>query len=244
MPDTLRSNIPNLITLGNLLCGAIGIERVIAGDMFTAFLLILIAAFLDFFDGLSARLMGVDGEFGKQLDSLADLVSFGILPGLIVYHYMMLYGYCYPNGFCTSRYSWLALPAGAAWRLARFNISKDQIEGFKGVPVPIVGISFGSLVLALDSTAADFGSLGQIYSNFYFLATAPVIAAWLMVSDLPMLALKFKKGDEKLVWKLTLVAVCAVVIALFQKESGMLILLAYVFTSLLANFAFLKTKDG
>jgi CDP-diacylglycerol--serine O-phosphatidyltransferase len=229
----------------NLLCGAIGIERVLNGDIITAFVLVIIAAVLDFFDGFAARMLGVNGDFGKQLDSLADLVTFGVLPGIIFYHYLMLHGYCTAEGFCTSRYAWLALPAGAAWRLALFNIDTRQTTGFIGVPTPITGIAFASLALSQEYlTFLGPGMLHQWYQNFYFLTLAPVLAAWLMVSELPMLALKFKKGDVLNRWKIALLVVCALVFAIFQRDSGIPILLAYVFMSLLANFAANKQPNG
>lgn len=238
-------DIPNLLTMGNLICGAIGIERVFAGDMISAFLLIVLAAVLDFFDGFTARLLKVEGDMGKQLDSLADLVTFGVLPGIFMYHYMKMYGYCKPDGFCSSRYAWLALPAGAAWRLARFNISPPSKTGFTGVPVPIMGIAFASLALAFEpSDWYSPGLLKDLYSNFYFLAMSPVIGAWLMVSELPMMAFKFAKGDTQKLWKLILVVIWIAEIAVFKQEAGMPVLLSYVFISVLANFAHLKQSNG
>jgi CDP-diacylglycerol---serine O-phosphatidyltransferase len=242
---SLLKHIPNFITLGNLLCGVVGIERVFENDMISAFVLVLLAAVLDFFDGFVARLLKIDGEFGKQLDSLADLVTFGVLPGLILHHYLMYYGYCSPNGFCTSRYAWIALPAAAAWRLAKFNISTTQKTGFVGVPTPITGIAFAALVLVFES-GDGYGTnvLRPFYSNFYFLTVSPVIGAWLMVSDLPMLALKFGKADPLKVWKWVLLAAMAGVVLVFGKETGVLILVVYVFTSLLANFAHTNKENG
>jgi CDP-diacylglycerol--serine O-phosphatidyltransferase len=244
MREALKS-VPNLVTLGNLLCGLIGIERLFAGELLTAFVLVLVAAVLDFLDGFLARLLKADGEMGKQLDSLADLVTFGVLPGLIFYHYMMFYGYCYPNGFCTSRYAWLVIPAGAAWRLARFNASAPSLKGFVGVPVPIAGIALSSIALSLTEIQGwEPGILRPILSNFYFLSMAPVLVAWLMVSELPMMAMKFYAGDEQKPWKLALVVAVVLVIAIFQRDAGIPVLLVYVLLSLLANFANTKQQHG
>lgn len=244
MKEALK-DLPNLLTLGNLACGAIGMERAMGGDMQSAFICILIAAVLDFFDGFAARLLGVTGEMGKQLDSLADLVTFGVLPGILMYYFMMQYGYCKPDGICTSRYAWMALPAGAAWRLARFNISPPSLTGFTGVPVPIMGIAFASLVLCLDPVSQHTpGLLYPIYSNFYFLALAPVAGAWLMVSELPMMAFKFGGGDKQWMWKVILLVIWLLLILLLKRESGIPVLLAYVFISILANFARLKKSNG
>ncbi|MBS3913663.1 MAG: CDP-alcohol phosphatidyltransferase family protein [Bacteroidetes bacterium] len=240
MKEQLK-NLPNYITLGNLLCGAIGIERVFQGDMFTAFILVILAAILDFFDGFTARWIGVDGEFGKQLDSLADLVTFGVLPGMILYHYLMQFGYCWPNGFCTSRYAWIVLPAAGAWRLARFNTTNVGDTEFTGVPIPITGIVFASFVLSFENISfLPEGMLHSVYSNFYFLTIAPVIAASLMVSDLRMISLKFKKNDLLNRWKIAFLLMCAAIFAVFLRDSGPVILLVYVLMSVLANFAIKK----
>lgn len=234
-------DLPNLMTLGNLACGAIGIERVMAGDLTTAFVLMLVAAVLDFFDGFTARLLGADGEMGKQLDSLADMVTFTVLPGIILYHYTMKFEYCMPNGFCTSRYAWLALPLGGAWRLARFNIDTRQKTGFVGVPTPITGLAFGSLILAFEWAPASWWT--GIYGNFYFLTMAPVVAAYLMVSDLPMLAMKFAKNDPLLRWKLALLPVFAAAAFFAGFGAGPVMLAVYVFISIIANFV-TKSSHG
>lgn len=244
MREALKS-LPNMVTLGNLLCGLIGIERLFAGELITAFVLVLVAAVLDFMDGFLARLLKADGEMGKQLDSLADLVTFGVLPGLIFYHYMMFYGYCYPNGFCTSRYAWLVIPAAAAWRLARFNASAPSLTGFVGVPVPIAGIALSSIALSLSTIDGwSAGLLQPLLSNFYFLSMAPVVVAWLMVSEFPMMAMKFYAGDTQKVWKVALVAAVVVVIAVFRRDAGIPVLMVYVLMSLFANFANTKQQHG
>lgn len=236
MRESLK-NLPNLITLGNLLCGSIGIERLIQNDMITVFILIIVAAILDFFDGFTARLLNVGGEMGKQLDSLADLVTFGVLPGLIVYHYSMQLGFCNPDGFCTSRYAWLAIPAASAWRLARFNIENTGSTEFKGVPTPITGITFAALILVFEKTEWFHPAwLTEVYSNFYFLTMSPIIAAFFMVSDYRMISLKFKKADPLNPWKIGYLILCVLLFAVFMQESGPLIYVFYVLTSLLANF--------
>ncbi|MCC7297645.1 MAG: CDP-alcohol phosphatidyltransferase family protein [Bacteroidia bacterium] len=243
--SSLLASLPNAITMGNLLCGLIGIERVFAGDMVTAFIFILIAAILDFFDGFVARLLKVDGEMGKQLDSLADLVTFGVLPGLFFYHYMMQFGYCFPTGICTSRYAWVAIPIGAAFRLARFNIAPSGSTEFVGVPTPIMGIVLASISLSIEPIGIVSSTwLGPWLQEFYFLAMMPVVAAFLMAGEWPMLAFKFKKNDPLTLWKYSLVVVFAAIILLFRRESGIPILLSYVFISVLANFVTVKKSNG
>ena len=229
------------MTLGNLACGGIGIERLMAGDMYTVFVCMLVAAVLDFGDGFTARLLKADGEMGKQLDSLADLVTFALLPGLIMLHYTLDKSYCMPNGFCTTRYAWLALPLAGAWRLANFNIDTRQKTGFLGVPTPITGIAFGSLILGFENQG-DHILLG-IFNHPYFFSFAPILAAYLMVSGWPMLSLKFKKGDPLLFWKLSLPILGGICIMLFGVFSGIPFLLVYVLCSIIANFV-TQTKHG
>ena len=236
----LIQNIPNALTLGNLACGCIGIERVMAGDVTTAFWLICIAAVLDFFDGFTARLLKADGEMGKQLDSLADLVTFAVLPGIVLFHYTMKFEYCMPNGFCSSRYAWLALPIAGAWRLARFNVQNNTSGHFTGVPTPITGLAFASLIPALE--LAGSSSLVNLYSGFYFLTMGPVIAAYLMVSDFEMPALKFGKGKSFAVWQWVIPCIWIVSVVIFGYASGPLIYLGYVIPSIIANFATNKSN--
>ncbi len=226
------SNIPNYLTLGNLFCGALGIERVFAGHPEHAFLLMLIAAVLDFFDGFLARLLKADGEMGRQLDSMADMVSFGVLPAVIWYHFIMQYMYCTDDLICSNRYAWVPLVLGAGWRLAKFNVDSRQGTGFHGVPTPITGIALGSIAF---SHYFDTWLL-PVYTNFYVMMFAPTVAAMLMVSDIPMLALKFKKGDPQNRIKWIFLGVSVVILAYFGWDSPPLIYVFYILLSVLANF--------
>jgi len=236
----LIQNIPNAMTLGNLACGCIGIERVIAGDVKTAFWLVCIAAILDFFDGFTARLLKADGEMGKQLDSLADLVTFAVLPGIVLFHYTMKFEYCMPNGFCSSRYAWLCLPLAGAWRLARFNIQNNTSGNFTGVPTPITGLAFASIIPAFE--LAQNNPIMPFYSHFYFLTMGPVLAAYLMVSDFSMPALKFGKGKKFAVWQWAIPAIWVAVVIVFSYASGPLVYLGYVIPSIIANFVSNKSN--
>jgi CDP-diacylglycerol--serine O-phosphatidyltransferase len=240
MKETLKG-IPNLLTLGNLACGAIGIERLMAGDMNSILICMGLAAVLDFADGFTARLLGADGELGKQLDSLADLITFTLLPGLVMLHYTLEKEYCMPNGFCSTRYAWLALPLAGAWRLANFNIDTRQKTGFLGVPTPITGLAFGSLILGYENTPDSV--FAAIFSHPWFFSFAPIIAAYLMISELPMLSLKFKKGDPLLFWKVAIPFLGLACILFFGVFSGIPFLLLYVLWSIIANFV-TQSKNG
>lgn len=227
------AELPNGITLGNLLCGVIALERTAAGKPEQAAWFILLAAFLDFFDGFAARALKVDGEMGKQLDSLADLVTFGVAPGFLWYHFIMEYGYCMPNGWCSNRYAWVVLPLGAAYRLAKFNIDKRQTTGFLGVPTPITGMAFAGVALSIYYE----GAWSEIWTNFYVMMFAPFAAALLMVSEIPMIALKFKNYQLKNnLEKYLLILTAIVLLVLFTADTLPLLYLAYLIISIIANF--------
>lgn len=193
----MLKSLPNLITLGNLTCGLLAIVAVFEGNPLMAFLLMLLAGILDFFDGFAARLLGVAGDLGKQLDSLADLVSFGIVPGLIWRHYMLFYGFCPSAGFCINQYVWLAIPLAAAYRLAVFNISEDQSTTFKGIPTPITGLALASWAWVNESNWSPSWAITGIdfFQNFYVYLYMPILAAYFMISEHPMLSMKFNKTD-------------------------------------------------
>ncbi len=202
--------IPNLFTLLNLLAGCMAIVCimqagvtisvdangenlvVIPEKIWLASIFIGAAAVVDFLDGFVARLLDVPSELGKQLDSLADTVSFGVAPGLIAYQFLRL---CYaqqPDGLDINT-AWLLpafiLPCAGAYRLARFNIDTTQTHGFKGVPIPAVGILFASFPLIYWYSGNDF--LINTMLNKWFWYGAVLLCSYLMVSRLPMLALKF-----------------------------------------------------
>jgi CDP-diacylglycerol--serine O-phosphatidyltransferase len=202
--------IPNLFTLLNLLAGCMAIVCimqagvtisvdangenlvVIPEKIWLASVFIGAAALVDFLDGFVARMLDVPSELGKQLDSLADTVSFGVAPGLIAYQFLRL---CYaqqPDGLDINT-AWLLpafiLPCAGAYRLARFNIDTTQTHGFKGVPIPAVGILFASFPLIYWYSGNDF--LINTMLNKWFWYGAVLLCSYLMVSRLPMLALKF-----------------------------------------------------
>jgi CDP-diacylglycerol--serine O-phosphatidyltransferase len=239
MNNSLK-NLPNLFTLGNLLCGLLGIMTALNGEFLNAFLLMGIAALLDFFDGFLARLLKVSGEMGKQLDSLADLVTFGVLPGIMAWQTMENSGFCPANGFCINRYVWLVFPLAAAWRLAKFNIETRESKGFFGVPTPISGLALASLTMAIHLQTP----LSTIYGNFYFLKGFPILLALLMISDFEMLAFKIKKQDKQNIFKLIFLGIAITLAIVFKADAGPIIYLFYVLYSLFANFALKLMKNG
>lgn len=245
----MKKHIPNAITLGNLTCGLLGITQVMSGEPFWGFLCMLLGAFLDFFDGLVARKLKVDGELGKQLDSLADVVTFGVLPGLIWRFLFQRYGYCNPTGFCINNYVWILIPLGAAYRLAKFNIDTRQTNSFIGVPTPITGISLASWsFIALDDLWDGAGvrwgmvDLSHLLLNHYVLLYMPLVAAFMMVSEFPMLSLKFKNGDPLNKFKIGMFVLGAISFWIFGASGLAVFYFLYILLSFISNFAVQKIQ--
>lgn len=246
-------NIPNLFTLLNLVFGCIAIVFIlqngiaISGDaegatwidipekIWFASLFIGLAAIVDFLDGFIARLFKASSDMGKQLDSLSDLVSFGVAPGLIFYQLLRLSFARETNGLDTSVVFLLPaflIPCAAAWRLARFNLDSNQADSFKGLPVPAVGITVASLPLIYWNMNEIW--IQQLVLNKWFLYGLIVILSWLMVSRLSLLALKFKSFEIKANFPKYLVVIIGILsIILFKWIAAPVTVLAYVLLSLL-----------
>ena len=198
----LVKHIPNTITSMNLLCGALGVIFTFRGELNIAFYLMIVAAVCDFFDGFAARMLKAFSPLGKELDSLADLVSFGLLPAMMLHRRMVEGGM---TGFLS--YVPLIIVVFSALRLAKFNIDDRQSENFLGLPTPACAMWCGSLIYAGDNGIISGVELLQ---NHIFIPVAAVVLALLLVSEIPMLSIKFKKGSEYNQARLTFLAICVV----------------------------------
>jgi CDP-diacylglycerol--serine O-phosphatidyltransferase len=255
--------IPNLFTLLNLVCGCIAIIFTLQNGMVTtvspatgvelmdvpekiwlASLFIGLAAVIDFLDGFVARLFKASSAMGKQLDSLADLVSFGVAPGLILYQFLRLSIAQDEGGLDTSFISLLPallIPAAAAWRLARFNLDDSQSVVFKGLPVPATGMFIAALPLVYWHVNEDW--VFDVLLNKWILYAIILFFSWLMVSRVPMLSLKFSDFTIKNnLPKFILAAISLAAIFLFTWLSVPIIILAYILLSLLFRNK-IKTND-
>ena len=181
----ITKHIPNTITSMNLLCGALGVIFTFQGALHIAFYLMLAAAVCDFFDGFAARLLKAYSPMGKELDSLADLVSFGLLPSLMLHRRLVEGGM---TGFVV--YIPLVICIFSALRLAKFNIDDRQSENFLGLPTPACAMWCGSLVFAADHGVM---SMANLLHDTYLIPVASVILALLLVSEIPMFSFKLKK---------------------------------------------------
>lgn len=190
----MRKLIPNLITSFNLLSGMAGIVLLMNGTIAWASMMIVLAGVFDFFDGLTARWLGVQSPGGRELDSLADVVSFGVLPGLILYKLYHFYALEWSGPFWIVA-GWLPLlfPVFSAWRLAQFNIDTHQEVNFRGLPTPAASL----LVASLEAPGGFISTFQGIFVHPFFLAVVPLGLGLLMVSDIPFFGLKFKKLSFK-----------------------------------------------
>ena len=189
----IRGHIPNFITLLNLLSGVLSIYLGSVGELQLAAMMIFVAAIFDFFDGFAARLLNAKSAIGVQLDSLADMVSFGVAPAFVLF-YSIEYS-IEITGISTWEYlpfiSFI-IPLFSALRLAKFNVDEDQQTSFLGMPTPAVAILIASFpIITMVCLADNKGVYYDIVTNPYFLAAIAVISSFLMVSKIPMFALKF-----------------------------------------------------
>jgi|WetSurMetagenome_2_1015567.scaffolds.fasta_scaffold302045_1 CDP-diacylglycerol---serine O-phosphatidyltransferase len=201
----IKKHIPNFITTLNVLCGSIAVVFILKGALTTAVLLILFAAVFDFLDGMSARILKAYSPVGKELDSLADVISFGLAPGLIMYK--LLNTSLFNENVIPDLQSNLTLiqlitvgsafliPVFSALRLAKFNVDERQTTSFIGLPTPANALFICSLALIQEH--------GNIPAIDNFILTTPVLVvttvlfSWLLVAEIPMFSLKFKN----LSWK-------------------------------------------
>lgn len=256
-------HIPNLFTLLNLLFGCIAVVYIlqpglvplytnngallmpdvsnlgtqyvsIPEQMFMASLFIALAAVVDFLDGFVARLMKATSPIGAQLDSLADVVSFGVAPSLIVYQFLRLSFTQHENGLNINFV--LLVPAffiacAAAYRLARFNVDTNNTDYFKGLPVPANGLLFASFPLIYWTN--NYAVITDVLVSPWFWYGIIILLSYLMISKLPMPALKFSNISTKKIIPFIIIALVAIISAFFiQWLAVPLSFLVYVILSL------------
>lgn len=205
-------HIPDTITSMNLLCGAVGVICAFEGRLESAFYLMIAAAVFDFLDGFAARALGAHTDIGKELDSLSDMVSFGLLPAIMLHRLMVETG----NASAWS-YIPLDIAVFSALRLAKFNIDDSQKENFIGLATPACAMLCGALVHYICKTPDSF--LAPWAGTRLFIPVLSLILCVLLVSRIPMFSLKFKAGQkDSIVYKLRIgfIGFCvAVTIAIF-----------------------------
>jgi CDP-diacylglycerol--serine O-phosphatidyltransferase len=240
--------VPNTITSLNLVCGSLSIMFAIDGHLGWAAIFIFAAAIFDFLDGFAARLLKAYSSIGKELDSLADTVSFGLAPAVIVFTMIefTLFGKNQPIYEISANWSqWillfssLVIPIAGAFRLAKFNTDDRQTDQFLGMPIPANAIFFASLALILDMGVKP--EIVPFILNKYTILISIFTCSFLMVSELPMFNLKFKnlrlKGNTL---RYVFLGVIVVMIAFLQLLALPLIIIWYVLLSLISYLTGVK----
>lgn len=216
----IKKHIPNFITTLNLFSGCVAVYLAFKGNYQGASIAILLSAVFDFFDGFAARLLKAYSPMGKELDSLADLVSFGLAPGAMVFSLLSVAGIN----------EWLPfigflIPVFSGLRLAKFNIDERQTSSFIGLPVPANAIFWAGLIFSFSLF---------LLANLWFFLVLIALFCFLLVSEIPMFSLKFKnikwKGNQI---QFIFLIVCAILLAIFQLDSFALIIGWYILLSIM-----------
>ncbi len=257
----IKRAIPNLLTAGNLVGGILAIILTLTGGIEYAPWCIFASAIFDFLDGFVARLLKVQNEIGKQLDSLADMVTFGVAPGIMVFTMIHINFsknsiVSFANGellrgvsvdyqhveFWQQQLMYIALliPVFALFRLAKFNLDTRQTSSFIGLPTPAMTLFFAVIPLlvldAIDSSVEWKTTLAHILIHPIYLIISTIILSLLMVAELPLFALKFKgfgwKGNEI---RYIFLTICLVLFATLLFWSIPFIIILYLILSIINN---------
>lgn len=232
----IRKHIPNFITTLNIVCGTVGIVLVMRGRVDLAFIMMLAAGMFDFLDGFAARALGAYSDMGKELDSLCDAVSFGVLPSVMLYQEMRA---------CSFGENWLCwipllIAAFSALRLAKFNIDERQASGFLGLPTPACALLVGSLCCYVCYDPACF--LALWLSGPVFGPVLTVILCALLVCEIPMFSLKLHKDDPQTLktkrMAFAFIILAAVIVCAVCKLNWSLIVLLVLTCYILKNIVY------
>jgi len=236
----MKKHVPNLISSLNLLTGSVSIA-IAFYDVRLAVWLIFLAIILDFLDGFLARMLKAQSEFGKQLDSLADIVSFGVAPAIIL-HLMFLKSWNLPelsiSFIYVTPFIAFLIPVFSAWRLARFNLDQSQANVFYGLPTPANALLIISVPLII-SQYGDASGIGYFVLDSYVLIALTLLSSYMLVCGIPMLSLKFKhykwQGNQL---RYSFSSLAIILLVIFQVAAIPIIIALYVLLSLV----FIKEK--
>ena len=228
----MKAFVPNFITLLNLLSGGIAVIFAVKGDLSTAALFVFFGIFFDFFDGFLARKLNVSSEMGLQLDSLADLVTSGLAPALVLVNLIELSILPSQDANCFLPYLGLLVLLCSAYRLAKFNISAEQSQFFIGLPTPANALLIMSLPLVLDYQNSD--SYNALILNPFFLVVVTLLSSFLLNAPVKLIALKFKTLNfSENASKYILIIFSLVGLILFKFAGIPLIIIFYIMLSLI-----------
>lgn len=194
----IKKHIPNTITLLNLFCGCIAVVFVSKDQFEMAFFFVCLGIFLDFFDGFFARLFKVSGPLGLQLDSLADMVTSGVVPGFVMFKMMQSSSTYMSEGYLHFfPYLGFIITLGSCMRLAKFNIDTRQTDSFIGLPTPANALFILSLPLVLEHYSADSLMVLEILTEKWVLLLISLFSAYILNAEIPLFSLKIKKFNFK-----------------------------------------------
>ncbi|MDR6923339.1 MULTISPECIES: phosphatidylcholine/phosphatidylserine synthase [Chryseobacterium] len=228
----IKNNLANLLTLANLLAGCIGAIHLILGDYQTTAICLILSSIFDFFDGFVARAVKSNSNLGLQLDSLADMISFGLIPGLTMFKALEpfgseLLGMHFPFEI---KYIGLLVTVFSCLRLAIFNLDEEQRYYFKGLNTPTNTVLLFGLYYAFKET----GNFSFLFENELFLIALTIITSWLLISPIKMMAMKFKSKTLKDNYpKVILLAGGIAILAFFQIVGIPMLVIYYILVSLI-----------
>lgn len=237
---SIKKHIPNIITLGNLFCGTLATIFAVGGHFEMTAIFVALGIFLDFFDGFFARILKVSDELGKQLDSLADMVTSGVVPGIVLFVLLgnnQQISYEINTEFKISMglpLMGLLVTLGACYRLAKFNLDSRQSDSFIGLPTPAMSLFIVSLPLINIYTEIDF--VKNLLSNNYFLIGIAILLSYLMNAELRLFSLKFKNYSlRENLFKYLLIALSIILLVTIKYLAIPIIILSYILLSILRN---------
>ena len=228
----IKNNLANAFTLGNLFSGSIGVINLISGNYKIAALCIIISLILDFFDGFIARALKANSNLGAQLDSLADMVSFGVLPGVTMFKALEGFVNQFMNFEIPFQLKYLGLfvTLFSCLRLAIFNLDDEQTYYFKGLNTPSNTVLLFGLFYAFE----DKGFFWKLFENPIYLLGLIAISCWLLISPIKMIALKFKSMLLKDNYpKIVLAIGSLLILSIFGMVGIPMVVIFYIITSLI-----------
>ncbi|MFV5692412.1 CDP-alcohol phosphatidyltransferase family protein [Flavobacterium sp. LT1R49] len=231
----IKKHIPNIITLLNLFCGCVALVFAFHRNFEMAFYFVCLGIFLDFFDGFFARLFKVSSPLGLQLDSLADMVTSGVVPGLIMYQMMIDISTTMPDSYMQIfPYLGFIITLGSCYRLANFNIDTRQTDSFIGLPTPANALFILSLPLVLKYSDSLF--VLEIFTNPWVLLVITLLSAYILNAEIPLFSLKIKKfifKDNAL--QIIFLIISLLLLVFFQYLGIPLLIIFYILLSVVNN---------
>ena len=227
-------HLPNTITCLNLFSGCVSCVMAFEEQYFLAALFVFLAAVFDFCDGMAARLLKAYSDIGKELDSLADVISFGFAPGMVIFSWLNQIGNCEYLSYIA-----FLIPIFSALRLAKFNVDERQTSSFIGLPTPANAIFMVSMIAMMDPSVqvpgwVDMSWFSSIVGNMWVIIALVILFSYLLVCELPMFSLKFKN----LSWKdnkaqFILIGISLLLLSLFQLLAFPFIILTFIVMSII-----------